>query len=54
LAESLLNNTPSPMSYSSQVAAGLSDEIKDEDKLVANYQLNVKSVKIVPSEDTFQ
>ena len=54
LADSLLHNTPSPMSYSNQVAAGLSDAIKYEDKQVADYQLNVKSVRIVPSEDTFQ
>jgi len=54
LADSLLNNTPSPMSYSNQVAAGLSDDIKNEDEQVAKYHLNVKSVKIVPSADTFQ
>ena len=54
LADSLLHNTPSPMSYSNQVAAGLSDELKQEDKQVADYQLNVKSVKIVQSKDTFQ
>lgn len=54
LADSLLNNTPSPMSYSNLVFSGLSDEIKSEDKLVADYPLNVKSVEIVPSRDTFK
>lgn len=54
LAKSILNNAPSPMSYSNLVFSGLSDEIKAEDELVANYPLNVKSVKIVQSRDTFQ
>jgi zinc protease len=54
LAESLLNNTPSPMTYSNLVLSGLSDEIKAEDELVANYPLNVTSVTIVKSEDTFK
>lgn len=54
LADSLINNTPSPMSYSNLVAAGLSDEIKAEDELVASYPLNVKSVTIIESADTFQ
>lgn len=44
----------SPMSYSNQVAAGLTDAINNEDKQVAVYPLNVKSVKIILSENTFQ
>ena len=54
LAESLRNNTPSPMSYSNQVKAGLSDEILKEDKATEDFKLNVKSVKIVDSKDTFK
>lgn len=54
LADALINNTPSPMSYSNLVAAGLSDEIKAEDELVATYPLNVKSVKVVESSETFK
>jgi zinc protease len=54
LAEALINNTPSPMSYSNLVAAGLSDAIKEEDALVATYPLNVKTVNVIESKDTFQ
>ena len=54
LAEALINNTPSPMSYSNLVAAGLSDAIKAEDDLVATYPLNVKTVNVIESKDTFQ
>lgn len=54
LAESLLNNTPSPMSYSNIVKEGLSEEILQKDEIVANYKLNVKDVKIVKSADTFR
>lgn len=54
LAESLRNNLPSPMSYSNLVKSGLPEDILKEDDAVANYKLNVKSVKIVNSADTFQ
>jgi len=54
LAESLRNNTPSPMSYSNLVKAGLSEDILQKDDIVANYKLNVKNVKIVDSADTFK
>ena len=54
LAESLRNNTPSPMSYSNQVKAGLSDEILKEDEAAQNFKLNVKNVKIIDSQDTFK
>jgi len=54
LAESLRNNTPSPMSYSNLVKAGLPEDILQKDDVVANYKLNVKDVKIVNSADTFQ
>jgi len=53
LADSLINNTPSPMSYSNLVKSGLSAEVLAEDEVVANYQLNVKKVSIVNSADTF-
>lgn len=54
LADSLINNTASPMSYSDFVKSGLSAEILAEDDVVAVYHLNVKKVTIVPSADTFQ
>ena len=54
LADALINNTPSPMSYSNLVAEGLSDAIKAEDALVATYPLNVKTVEIIESKNTFK
>lgn len=54
LAESLKNNLPSPMSYSNIVKAGLSEEILSEDAATENFPLNVKSVTIVDSKDTFK
>jgi len=54
LADSLINNTASPMSYSNLVKSGLSPEILAEDDEVAVYPLNVKKVTIVPSADTFR
>lgn len=53
LADSLLNNLSSPMSYSNVVSEGLSEELKEEDLLVADYPLNISSVTIVDSADTF-
>jgi zinc protease len=54
LAESLRNNSPSPMSYSNQVKAGLSDDILQEDAATENFNLNVKNVTTVDSKDTFK
>ncbi len=54
LAKSLKENTPSPMSYSNLVKSGLPKDILEEDDKVANYKLNVKSVTIVNSADTFK
>jgi len=54
LADSLINNTASPMSYSELVKSGLSAEILAEDDVVAEYHLNIRKVTIVPSADTFQ
>ncbi|NNK99588.1 MAG: hypothetical protein HKO88_11080, partial [Xanthomonadales bacterium] len=54
LADSLINNTPSPMSYSNLVKSGLPAEVLAEDDEVAAYQLNVKKVTVVDSADTFK
>ncbi|MFT2008465.1 M16 family metallopeptidase [Pontibacter sp. 13R65] len=54
LAEALRKNTPSPMSYSNLVKEGLPEEVVAEDNIIANYQLNIKDVKVVDSQDTFQ
>ena len=54
LADALINNTPSPMSYSNLVKAGLPAEVLAEDDGVAVYPLNIKKVTIVPSADTFR
>jgi zinc protease len=54
LAENLRTNSPSPMSYSSLVREGLPLEIIQEDEKIATYPLNVKSVRILESEDTFK
>ncbi|WP_189564804.1 M16 family metallopeptidase [Pontibacter akesuensis] len=54
LKQALLNNTPSPMSYSNLVKEGLPQEVLAEDEEVANYKLNVKDVKIIDSKDTFK
>ncbi len=54
LASSLKDNIPSLMSYSNFVKSGLPKEVTDEDAEVANYKLNVKSVSIIKTEDTFK
>jgi zinc protease len=54
LAEALRNNEYSPMSYSNFVKENLPEEIIAEDEEVANYKLNVNSVEIIDSEDTFR
>jgi len=54
LAKSLKENLESPMSYSNLVKSGLPEEVLAEDDEVAKYKLNIKSVKIVKSEDTFK
>lgn len=54
LADSLLKNLSSPMSYSNVVREGLSEALREEDALVADYQLNITSVKVVDSKDTLQ
>lgn len=54
LAEALEKNTLSPMSYSNLMKEGLPKKVKDEDEEIAKYRLNVKSVKIVDTKDTFK
>jgi len=54
LAEHLRNNTVSPMSYSNLVREGLPEEVIQEDKEVSIFPLNVKSVKIIDSQETFR
>ena len=54
LSENLLKNKPSPMSYSNLVREGLSEDILKEDEEVAAYKLNVKSVDIINSQNTFK
>ncbi len=54
LAESIKENLPSPMSYSNAVKEGLSKDILEEDNKVSDYNLNVKSVDIIDSKDTFK
>jgi zinc protease len=54
LSENLRNNKLSPMSYSDLVREGLPEEILTEDEEVSKYKLNVRSVKIVDSEQTFK
>jgi zinc protease len=54
LSENLLKNKPSPMSYSNLVKEGLSEDVLKEDEEVAAYKLNVKSVDVINSRDTFK
>ena len=54
LADSLINNTPSPMSYSNLVKSGLPTEVLAEDDEIASYPLNIKNVTVVNSADTFK
>lgn len=54
LAKSLRENLPSPMSYSNQVRIGLPEGTLNEDAATENFKLNIKSVTIVDSKDTFK
>ena len=54
LKESLTGNLDSPMSYSNAVKSGLPKEVLAEDDQVAKFPLNVKSVEIINSGDTFK
>jgi zinc protease len=54
LKESLLNNNDSPMSYSNALKSGLPKEVIAEDEEVSKFRLNIKSVVIIKSEETFK
>jgi zinc protease len=54
LKKSLELNVPSPMSYSNELKSSLSKDILKEDMRIENFPLNVKSVTIVNSADTFK
>jgi zinc protease len=54
LADSLINNTASPMSYSNLVKSGLPADVLAEDDAVAVYPLNIGKVTIVNSAETFK
>jgi zinc protease len=54
LANALESNTSSPMSYSNLVKEGLPKKVLEEDAEIATYKLNVKSVKIVDTKETFK
>jgi zinc protease len=54
LKESLLNNSDSPMSYSDALKSGLPKEVLAEDEEVSKFKLNIKSVDIIKSEETFK
>jgi zinc protease len=54
LKESLIGNSDSPMSYSNAVKSGLPKEVLTEDNVVSKFPLNVKTVDIINSEDTFK
>jgi len=54
LAETIGKNKVSTMSYSNLVKEGLSEDILTEDNEVSNYKLNVKSIQIIDSKNTFK
>jgi len=54
LKESLLNNSDSPMSYSDDLKSGLPKEVLSEDEDVSKFRVNIKSVDIIKSEETFK
>jgi zinc protease len=54
LKESLLKNSPSPMSYSNALRESLPKSILEEDEVVAVYPLNVKSVEIISDKEMFR
>ena len=41
------------MAYSDQMKSGMPEAVLAEDREVATYKLNVKSVRVVKSEETF-
>ena len=53
LSQSLMENRPSPMTYSLSLKKLLPQDILDEDKQVAEFHLNVVDVRVTPSEIYF-
>lgn len=54
LAQALRNNQVSPMSYSNFVKEELPKDVLAEDENIAKYHLNIKSVKVVDTQNTFK
>jgi len=54
LANSLRNNSKSPMSYSNLIKAGLPEDILMEDSEAEIFRLNINKVTVVDSKDTFR
>ncbi len=54
LKTALLNNTPSPMSYSNELRKVLDKSILEEDEVVNRYPLQVTKVMITPASEIFQ
>ncbi len=54
LLKSLLENRPSPMSYSNLVKSGLPAQVLNEDEEISEFRLNIKTVNIIKNEDTFK
>lgn len=54
LAQALESNTNVAKSYSNLMREGLPQKVRDEDAQIANFRLNIKSVKIVDTKDTFK
>lgn len=54
LAESLKSNASAPIHYSSVVANGLPEAVKQEDQQIDAFKLNVTDVKVVSPDSLFQ
>lgn len=54
LKKSLLNNAPSPMSYSDELRKVLDKKILEEDMEVSKYPLKTAKVEIVPASEIFK
>jgi zinc protease len=54
LADNLQSNASSPMAYSTILREGLPAKVLREDEEIAVYPLNVRSVKIIDSKETFK
>ncbi len=54
LAESIRTNKKSPMSYSNVVKEGMPEEVLKQDEKASTFPMNVKSVKVIDSKNTFK